>query len=263
MELVSPIFSFDQEGRWRDHIRKAFRSVESIAEIDTNISCGTHVHFFPGSGKHWTDDELREICHATLFFEGALLRLVPESRRDNVCASSSGLKNHLTKKEPLKCWQRINSMDREKRIEFMSPDGVAARFWSWNFRNMLASSDEPEHWTGYTIEWRLPPGVTTAEAYLMWAELGLNLIHAARQHGAHQALMDKEKRTVEYLQQFIEEFMDERASNPRYLEPVFTGKTGRFDPVPDSDKWTGNQKDKVDEQQLAMLLELRRENPWG
>src|SRR3954469_16819656 len=91
MELTSPILDFNQGGDWRSHIYQAFHSVEAVARIDTNITCGTHVHIAPARKVHWTESELHEIAFAIVFFEGAFLQLVPEHRLTNWTCRSNEL----------------------------------------------------------------------------------------------------------------------------------------------------------------------------
>ncbi|OIW34291.1 hypothetical protein CONLIGDRAFT_688029 [Coniochaeta ligniaria NRRL 30616] len=264
MELTSPILDFDQGGDWRDHVRKALCSVEALAQINTNISCGTHVHISPGRGLQWTEDELREISHAIIFFEGAFLKLVLESRRDNANCKSNGLGIRLAGKKPELCWERLlKHTSRDQLIRAMNPDD---RFYAWNFRNMFPESEDGlngEHCNGYTLEWRLAPGVTTAEGCLMWTELALNFVQVARQPGAHEMLVDKKKRTVECLGEFIANSMDERVSDKRYLKPVFEHKSGRFSPVEYGSNKIFTDTDEEDKHQQEMLEKLRQQdNAW-
>lgn len=94
LELTSPILTFDSSGKWREDIRKAFRSVEDIADIHINFSCGTHVHISPGDGRNWTLAELKEIYNAAIHFEDAFRQLVPPSRRDNFSCKSNAQNQH-------------------------------------------------------------------------------------------------------------------------------------------------------------------------
>jgi D-serine dehydratase len=62
-------------------------------KIETNKRCGFHVHMSPGDERPWTVDELRSICFAIVYFEEAMLAVLPESRRNNEIVASNYVGN--------------------------------------------------------------------------------------------------------------------------------------------------------------------------
>lgn len=82
MEIASPILTFDDHGAWRDHVRTVFGLIGDSCKIDTDTSCGFHVHLSPNN-RGWNLVELKNICIAILHFESAILELLPEKRREN------------------------------------------------------------------------------------------------------------------------------------------------------------------------------------
>lgn len=90
LELVSPIMEFDDSGEWRNHVRKAFWSVEAVADIETNRTCATQIHISPGCGASWQAEEVAQICMCIVYFERAFLALLPEARRiSDQCKSNT------------------------------------------------------------------------------------------------------------------------------------------------------------------------------
>jgi hypothetical protein len=60
-----------------------FAYIETKCTIKTNKTCGFHVHMSPYNGEPWSVQELRSICFAIIYFEEAILALLPRSRRYN------------------------------------------------------------------------------------------------------------------------------------------------------------------------------------
>lgn len=79
--MISPILHLDSGGAWRRQIRDVFAHMETKCTLQTNETCGFHVHVSPGSGKPWSVAELRSISFAILYFDEAMLALLPEPRR--------------------------------------------------------------------------------------------------------------------------------------------------------------------------------------
>jgi hypothetical protein len=265
LELTSLILHFDSAGTWRDEVRKAFHAIETYpVTIDSNESSNTHVHFSPGNGQHWEVPELREICYAISYFEGAFLALVPQCQRSNPWSKTIGAYNDKLGPgtTPRDRWNTIEKLTTVPDIvEFMCPNDD--RMFAWNFTNLWKHYET--HYTGWTIEWRLAPGVKTAEGCLMWAELALNFVQAARQPGTHERLK-KEKPTVQDLKDFVyeQDGKTNGASKLAYLEPVFNNRTGRCEPRKAREKYPGTEKYPDDLDQLAMLQKLRKsDNRWG
>lgn len=58
-----------------------FTHIGTKCTITTNDTCGFHVHLSPGDGREWPVEELRSISFAILYFDEAILALLPEHRR--------------------------------------------------------------------------------------------------------------------------------------------------------------------------------------
>lgn len=92
------------------------------------------------------------------------------------------------------------------------------RNFAWSFANLVSMMG-----TGLTIEWRMPPGVTTADQCFGWVELCIGFLQAARQPDTEPVL-----RSGAYLacpgdlKRFIEERGRLPGSSPSYLDSAFT-----------------------------------------
>jgi hypothetical protein len=85
---------FDERGNWRRQVKELFAYLEAKCEkIETNKSCGFHVHLSPGDGERWNLEELKRICFAIYYFEEAFMALLPVSRRHSVYISSKQYDN--------------------------------------------------------------------------------------------------------------------------------------------------------------------------
>lgn len=82
MEIASPILTFDDDGAWREHVRTVFDLLNHSCRIETDFSCGFHVHVSPGN-REWHLDELKSICIAILYFEQAMFDILPVDRRSS------------------------------------------------------------------------------------------------------------------------------------------------------------------------------------
>jgi hypothetical protein len=91
------------------------------------------------------------------------------------------------------------------------------RYYAWNFVNLIAFAG-----TGSTIEWRMPPGVTTAEECFMWVELGVGFIQAARKPDTEAVLRsDAYEVCLGGLKRFIVERGALPGSDRGFLDMVF------------------------------------------
>ncbi|OIW27625.1 hypothetical protein CONLIGDRAFT_716074 [Coniochaeta ligniaria NRRL 30616] len=218
LEITSPILTFDENGAWREQVKAVFDHVQTTCDITTNKSCGFHVHLSPGDGS-WDLEELKRICLAILYFEPAVLALLPVSRQNH--HSFLG-KNRF-------------GNDNFHELSIESPEDAdylmrnpEDRTSAWNFKNL----SEKYQSTGVTIEWKQPPGVTTAEECLAWTEFAVSFVQAARYWaGIGAEIEDSYTPDVEGLQKFVLERGECRGRNMAYLEPIFVGKTGTVSPV--------------------------------
>lgn len=96
-----------------------------------------------------------------------------------------------------------------------------SRQYAWNFLNIISMIG-----SGVTIEWRMPPGVTTADECFMWVELAVGFLQAARRPETAELLRTTEN-SYKYLPCLggLKQFIDERGRLPGfsqyYLNMVF------------------------------------------
>jgi len=93
------------------------------------------------------------------------------------------------------------------------------RYYAWNFANLLGIGTE------VTVEWRQPPGITTAEECLMWTELAVTFVHAALQPDSISAIRSLAyDDTVTGLQEFLLRGEQVSGGSRQYLNMAFDGQ---------------------------------------
>lgn len=219
-----------------------------LCYFESNRSCGFHIHVSPAQGA-WSITELRNICIAVIHFEGAFEVLVPEHRRGNQWIKSNRFDNPaLASLTGAQIIQRINACNNAVEIaDLMHPD----RYYAWNFKNLYYGGKA-------TIEWRRPPGVTTAEGCLVWAELAIDFIQSARRPAV---AFGKYGRDVAGLKAFLQDGLVPGLSDERYLKPVFEGKSGCLPTlkVKSVDMVLLSKKAKQDQKKNLMMKKLREQ----
>lgn len=219
-----------------------------LCVFQSNRSCGFHIHVSPQEGT-WTMTELRNICIAIIYFEGAFEVLVPEHRRGNQWIKSNRADNPaLAKLTDAQIFQRINACKNAVEIaDLMHPD----RYYAWNFKNLYYGGKA-------TIEWRRPAGMTTADGCLMWAELAIDFVQSARRPGVN---FGQYGRDVAGLYRFLHDGLVPGLSDERYLKPIFEGKSGSLAPLPvrEMDLALLKKKAKQDQKKNIMMKKLSEE----
>lgn len=106
-----------------------------FATVETNQSCGTHVHVSrpqdsPGGSN------MKCVARSILHFEAAMEVLVPAHRRGNEYARSNKVDNpNLAGKSENQCFQLIDKCtDRVYIADLMNANGD--RYYAWKFRNL-------------------------------------------------------------------------------------------------------------------------------
>ncbi|KAJ5778191.1 amidoligase enzyme-domain-containing protein [Penicillium odoratum] len=223
LELVSPILSYNKQGDWREHVRELLRSVRKICRIESNASCGFHVHISPPEGTSWDLDSLKSICRAIFYFEGAINTILPANRRNNEYAASNLRENsRLRGKDLRNCLKTID--DCQNNVDFadlMNDNGK--RYFAWNFTNLYCGGK-------YTVEFRQAPGVSDESASLPWIEFVVLFINSSQGISNPQQL-SRFSQDVRGLLGFLREF-DMPDSDHAVLHNLFRGKTGLIDPAP-------------------------------
>jgi hypothetical protein len=169
--------------------------------------------------------ELRSISFAVIYFDEALLALLPEHRRRNFYLYSNYKNNNqLCDLTMDKCWARLLAMEDYKAVfEVMQDDDTECRL-AWNFGNLLGW----EQTTGETIEWRQPPGVITAAECLAWSELAIEFIQAVKDwENIGEEVGRLYKGDVEGLRNFLDDRGIYPGRDSAVTNCIFQGKSGK------------------------------------
>lgn len=156
-------------------------------------SCGTHVHvsvFGPVSGRSDVRSfgYYRLLAKAVVYFERCVDSLMPLHRRRNKFCRSNRYNSRLRSFSMPQIMQAIDDIEEQPRTAG-SPDGFTQLidllcpplengnhrfFYRWNFTN-LANSDPRRS----SVEFRQPPGSTTAHQATFWPQFALAFVHGA------------------------------------------------------------------------------------
>ena len=172
VELVSPILRAFPGSTWRKSVELTWKCLADRYDIDTNHQCGTHIHI--SLDPFFNVRELVQIAQAVLHFEPAIEALVPEDRRGNDFCKSNWLGSpHLGA-------ANISRPDSVAKIGKIQDPSELIRCMGNRedrgySRNFLSLMDKKKR----TLEFRKPPGSTTVEQPLSWAEFVLSFIQAA------------------------------------------------------------------------------------
>ena len=222
IEIVSPIMKFDDEN-WRSHVAEVWNIIRLMCLIETDQSCGTHVHISPPGNQAWDLGSLQNVCYSILYFEGAFEALLPPERRGNQWTKSNRVDNpKFYNRTLIECFKLINQCSNNVEIANLMNNG-GDRFYGWNFLNLF-------HGGKMTIEFRRGPGITRAQECLNWVEFAVTFVRAAKRVGAPEKLV-KITDDVKGLERFVEAGMVKGMNIPDLLKPIFKGKSGRLDPI--------------------------------
>lgn len=190
--------------------------------MDTNQSCGTHVHISPSDNVNWDMGSLKSICRAIIYFEGAFEALVPEHRRGNAYAKSFQADHPQFKsKRHGECFALIEQQTHPVHIaDLMNPG--SDRNYAWNFCNLIYGGK-------MTVEFRRGPGVTGPEDCLAWVELAVSFARSARAFGTVQHLQDYTQ-DVQGLKAFVNATLAPSMSQPQLMGSIFVNKQGSLKP---------------------------------
>ncbi|OIW25945.1 hypothetical protein CONLIGDRAFT_647676 [Coniochaeta ligniaria NRRL 30616] len=209
-EVVSPILPLDSDGAWCQQIREIFNHIKAQCKITTNETCGFHVHLSPGSGQPWSLEELRSISFAIIYFDEAILALLPQHRRNN-----DHLLSNFADNDKFKFFDKENRTLEDKDDDCM---------FAWNFGNIAGFKDT----TKMTIEWRQLPGVTNSDECLGWTELALEFVQAARGwENIGVELAGQYSPDVDGLNKFVRDRGGYPARQMARMDEIFKGKSGQ------------------------------------
>ena len=91
--MVSPVMIFGFK-TWPADVYKAWGILRRYYVIETNDTCGTHVHISPPREKDWDIGNPKPVCGSILYFENAIEALVPPKRRNNILTKANWVDNH-------------------------------------------------------------------------------------------------------------------------------------------------------------------------
>jgi hypothetical protein len=182
IKLVSPFLRFSKRPEaWQADFRTLFHTLNNYFELTTTHQCFTHVHIIPTPG-FWQLDQAKALAKAALYFERCLDTLVPPYRQKSVWAKSNRNNRYFLELSMAECFDRIDAQGtfeglaaRMNWCSSVSPTGVAlgahpgADFqhdaYRWNFVNLNEGG-------GFgTVEFRQPPGSTSASEAITWVML--------------------------------------------------------------------------------------------
>ena len=198
--------------------------LQSYSEVQTNNTCGTHVHISPSESASWSLGHLKRLSMAIIWFEPAIEVILPKQRRQNIWAKANHKDHPQFKVQTIEnIFHTINSCETtDAMIECMNPQDD--RYFGWNFTNLR------ENAIG-TVEFRRPPGVTGRVACLSWMEFTAAFVRAATSIQDPTDLLSIQQ-SVEGMKSFL------RTALPPGVRPrdafgrIFRNKSGRVDVAP-------------------------------
>lgn len=226
IEMVSPVLKFDPGSQWRSSVQQFWDTMRRISFIKTNRTCGTHVHLSPPKGQSWDIHWVKCICRTAIYFEEAIEVLVPPPRRGNEYCRSNSVDNPLLHGKPLgEIFDLIEACSNiPDVVRLLNPD---TRDYAFNFRNLDSSlSSRPQ-----TVEFRRPPGVTTAAECLSWTQFTVSFIMGGASSGTTTQL-SQYSRDVNGLKKFIEASSVPGALESQLMSPIFENKSGSLKITP-------------------------------
>ncbi|KAK4098766.1 hypothetical protein N658DRAFT_499002 [Parathielavia hyrcaniae] len=183
MKLVSPFLRFSKRAdAWQAELRTVMHALNAHFELTTTHQCFTHVHVAPASG-FWELDQAKGLAQSALYFERCLDALVPPYRRKSVWAKSNRNNQYFLGLPMAKCFDLIHAQAtfeglsaRMNWCSSESPTGIAldakpgVDFQHDAFRWNFTALGQQGGGLG-TVEFRQPPGLTTASEAIGWVML--------------------------------------------------------------------------------------------
>ena len=145
-------------------------------------SCGTHVHVSVFDRKRHSREHFKLLAKAVVYFERCVDSLMPPCRRHNKFCRSNRYNSKLKSLSMPQIIQAIEDVGwRSETPEFQLVDLLCPvlengshRYYRWNFFNL--TNPNPHRWT---VEFRQPPGSTTAYQAKLWPQFALAFIRGA------------------------------------------------------------------------------------
>ncbi|GAB1310641.1 Amidoligase enzyme [Madurella fahalii] len=182
IKLVSPFRRLSRHPHaWQSELGDLLHALHAHFELTTTHQCFTHVHVVPEPG-YWTLGQARALAKSALYFEPCLDALVPPYRRRSVWAKSNRNNRYFGALSMAQCFDRIDAQQsfeglaaRMNWCDAASPTGRALRArpgedfqhdaYRWGFANLNEGAGLG------TVEFRQPPGSTSAAEVITWVML--------------------------------------------------------------------------------------------
>ncbi|KAH8763664.1 putative amidoligase enzyme-domain-containing protein [Diaporthe sp. PMI_573] len=236
--------TFRASAEWRDEISGLFNGLNGFCAFQGNQSCGFHVHISP-YGQYWSLPELKGICRAIIHFERAIAALLPPHRNGSFWAKTHS--NNVKKfvgKTVADCIKLIQACKSIEELVMLMNEGN--RYFAWNFMNL-----DQDHLKTGTIEWRQPAAMTSERGCIAWVELAIAFVLAGRRSDVD---CTRYPGTVEGLKEFTSNGLVDGASDVRYLNAIFSNKTGAAALVAPNRPTNAELETKVKEDQKKNLM---------
>jgi Putative amidoligase enzyme len=256
--MATPIFDASPGSKWRDHVTETWRYLHQNYKVTANPKCGTHVHISLAPNYELRD--IRRIAASVLYFEPAFEALVPKARRRNRYVKSNWMDSPWLARKNISRAESIAQIERassEYRIMILA-QGYGDKNYGWNLWSVKIKG---------SIEFRKPQASLTADEALSWAELAINFIQAAIEHGTSEQL-NKVPATIGGLRWFLEQVSVPGVNEPSRLQAIWAGKNPkamvepRHIPFGDKIEDTFREKARADERQIRKLSETTRKPYW-
>lgn len=136
LEITSPILQNNNGEHWKAQVREFWDFIQTYSEVQTNDTCGTHVHISPSESASWSLGHLKRLSMAIIWFEPAIEVILPKQRRQNKWAKANHKDHPQFKVQTIEnIFYTINSCETtDAIIECMNPEDD--RYFGWNFTNL-------------------------------------------------------------------------------------------------------------------------------
>lgn len=224
--------------------------------VTADEECSTHVHLSLTGG--YTLTQLKRLAQAVVYFEPAVERIVPETRRNNEYARSNWIDNrHLA-------YKKLSRADSMRAIEACKSDADVIelmnpgqdRYFGFNFLPLK---------TYRTIEFRRGSGSTNVGEVFRWVEFAVRFLQASM-GVARLEDFQKFKSNVGGLKQFLNTVPNQAGMSDRaHMDTLFRGckdddklepKIVNIDKLPQKKKDKLNRKIAEDKKGDPMLVKI-------
>ena len=245
--MVSPILWAFPGSRWREDVEATWKYLKNQYHVTANDRCSTHIHI--SLDPFYTAPEIKRIAQACIHFEPAFEALVPKTRRQNSYVKSNWLDSPSLARENKSRSQLIAEIEGQVNAENVTRlmQRGKDRDFSWNFWALFRKR---------TIELRKPPGSTTPEEVLGWAELAMSFIQASVKY-ENTVQLQKVPATVGGLRWFLSRFSVPGVNEHHRMNRIWAGKDpgAMLEPVPQPTEFWPYQSE-AREQKVARLKRL-------